>query len=208
MPILVEGVTELKRALRNYAPDLKKQMDNEIKTALKEVITDARAHVPAVAPGGLYNWQNTSSQATARVGFPKYDSTLIRKGLTYSLGRSKFNNKGFAGLYSLLNKSAIGAIVETAGRKNPQGRIQIKKGQSNPSRQFGTSNNPKAGRQFVNAMNGVGALTAYDSNDRERGRLLYAAYARNNGKALNATMAAINKANMLFNLRAKAKKAA
>ncbi len=41
MPVVAKGVVELRKALKQYAPDLRKQMDSEIRTALKEVVADA-----------------------------------------------------------------------------------------------------------------------------------------------------------------------
>ena len=150
----------------------------------------------------LYNWQDKES-IEVRGKFPKYNSGIIRAGLTYTLGTSKTNSRGFQALYSMMNKSPVGAIVETAGRVHPFGRQQKanrKYGQS--SKNIGQSNNPNAGRQFVLAMNGVGPLKQYDKFERGRGRLLYAAYAENQGKALDAVMKAINKAGTEFQKRA------
>lgn len=195
MPVVVTGVIELKKALRNYAPDLLKQLNSEVRVALKEVTDDAKAKVPGNAPGGLYNWQDDGREAKSRTtrdrGFPKYNSLLIRRGLTYSLGNSRVNSRGFSAAYSLLNKSAVGAIVETAGRKNPFGSKDSQ------------SNNPDAGRRFVGAMNGVGPLKQYDKYEKGRGRLLFAAYAENQGKALTAVMRAIEKATAEFNKRSR-----
>lgn len=213
MPVVVQGVPELKRALKKFAPDLRKQMDDEIRVALKEVVSDARKKVPGVVPGNMYNWQDDGSESISRTsryrGFPKYNSNVIRRGITYSLGRSRFNRAGFASLYSLLNKSAVGAIVETAGRVSPRGRTQ-KAGRAygESSKNIGQSNNPQAGAFFVGRMNGVGPLKQYDKFDRGRGRLLFAAYAENNGKALDATFRAIDKASRLLRMRATVRKAA
>ncbi len=191
MPVVVSGVIELKKALKQFSPDLLKEMNGEIREALSEVTKAARAKVPGSAPGGLYNWQDDGREAKSRTSrdraFPKYNALIIRRGLTYSVGTSKTNSRGFKALYSLLNKSASGAIVETAGRKNPFGSKDSK------------SNNPDAGRRFVGAMNGVGALKQYDKFERGRGRLLYAAYAENQGKALDAVFKAIDKAKTKFN---------
>jgi hypothetical protein len=57
-------------------------------------------------------------------------------------------------------------------------------------------------------MNDVGPLKQYDKFERGRGRLLYAAYAENNGKALDATFKAIDKASRLFKQRSTVRKAA
>lgn len=197
MPVLVRGVAELRKALAKYAPELKKEMDAEIRTALKEVRDAARAKVPGTVPGNLYNWAKAD---TDRAKFPRYDASIIKSGIVYSMAQSRANAAGFKSLYYLANKSPVGAIVETAGRVNPYGRPQIaarKYGQS--SKGFGKSNNPDAGRRFVGAMNGVGALKQYDSNQKHRGRLIYAAYDENQGKALDATMKAIANAERKFN---------
>lgn len=207
MPVVAKGVVELRKALKQYAPDLRKQMDSEIRTVLKGVVADAEAKVPSAPPGGLYNWADKGSEPKSITGyraFPKYDAGLIRNGMTYSMGRTKRNRYGFAGLYSLFNKDAAGMIIEFAGRVHPYGRTQKadrKFGQSH--KDIGRSNNPDAGRRFTLAMNEL-PLKKFDNNERNRGRLLYAAYADNQGRALNAIFKALNKAQEMFNARVSA----
>jgi hypothetical protein len=213
MPVVVEGVPELKKALKKFAPDLLKEMNSEIRLALKEVTKDAKAKVPSQAPGNLYNWNDKGYEPLSRIvgrrAFPLYNSGVIRRGLTYSIARKKANSKGFASLYALLNKSPVGAIVETAGSKSPFGRKQIaNRNFAESYKNIGNSNNPDAGRIFVGAMNGVGPLKRYDNKSPNRGRLLYAAYAENNGKALDATMKAIAKAANTLKTRTTVRKAA
>ena len=187
MPVVIEGVVGLKKALRQLAPDIKKEMDKEIREALKPIIKDARSKVPGTAPGGLINWNDPGYERKPRVpgkkqAFPSYDQTIIRRGLTYSVANSRMKNSGFVSLFTLFNKSRTGSIIETAGRV----------GSPNPR---AASNNPDAGRIFIGAMNGVGGLVDYAGRgQKSKGRLLYAAYARNQGKALNATLIAIEKA--------------
>jgi flagellar hook-basal body complex protein FliE len=196
VPIVVEGIVGLKKALRNYAPDLQKEFDKEVREAMKEVIAAARVKVPPSTR--LYNWNNTTerkSRTGREKAFPAYDQSLIRKGMTYSLGSQRRNKTGFVSMFTLFNKSAIGAIVETAGRANPGG--------SNRSK----SNNPDAGRNFNTTLsNEVGALKSYQGsgNRKTQGRLLFAAYAENQGKALDRIMKAIAKAEQEFNARIKA----
>lgn len=198
MPVVVEGIVGLRKALKNYAPDLQKQMDAEIRAAMKDVIKDARRRVPDNTR--LYNWQDTGIDRASRTGrdraFPAYNPTLIRRGLTYSLGKQRRNRTGFVSLFTLFNKSAIGAIVETAGRANPGGS------------QRSQSNNRQAGAMFNTTLsNQVGALRSYKGSDRKTtGRLLFAAYADNQGKALDAIMKAIDKATNQFNNRMSADK--
>ena len=186
MPVVIEGVVELKKALRQLAPDIKKEMDKNVREALKPIVRDARAHVPGTAPGGLINWNNPGYERKSRTGrkqaFPSYDQTIIRRGLTYSIGNSKIDNSGFVSLFTLLNKSRQGSIIEVAGRA----------GGRNPRSE---SNNPNAGAMFIGAMNGIGGLVDYSGRGKNStGRLLYAAYARNKGKAVNATLRSVEEA--------------
>ncbi|NDB68962.1 MAG: hypothetical protein EB015_13335 [Methylocystaceae bacterium] len=187
MPVVIEGVVGLRKALNKLAPDIKKELDKEVREALKPVIADARSKVPASAPGGLINWNNPGYERKSRTSrkraFPPYDGKAVRKGLTYSVTPSRMRGTGFVSLFTLLNRSATGAIIETAGRKNPGG---------NPASK---SNNPNAGKRFIGAMNGVGALKDYSGRGQmSTGRLLYAAYARNEGRALNAVLKAVQTA--------------
>jgi hypothetical protein len=212
MPVVLSGVDELKRALKKYAPDLRKEMDAKIKGELKSVIDEARSRVPGSVPGGLYGWQNKGSEGFSPIPgqnrpFPKYNPMIIRKGLVYRAGTSKTQPTGFAALFSLWNSSAAGSIIEVAGRRNSYGRKQVgNKGQGNKN-QVGRSNNPNAGARFVGAMNDIGALRPYESStaskERSTGRLLYATYADRQGKTLDAVMKAIELAQRKFNERAK-----
>lgn len=197
MPVVVEGIIAFRKALGELAPDIKKQMDKEIRDAIKPILKDAKSKVPSQAPGGLYNYNDPGYERKSRTGrkraFPSYDATAIRKGLTYTLGARRFSGKGYVSVFTLLNRSASGAIIETAGRANPGGSPRSE------------SNNRDAGRRFIGAMNGVGGLVDYAGRGKNTtGRLLYAAYARNQGKAIAATMKAIEKAKRDFASRVKA----
>lgn len=191
MPVVIEGVVGLRKALTKLAPDIKKELDKEVREALKPILADAKSKVPAQAPGGLYNYNypgyERKSRTSRKRGFPSYDPKAIRKGLTYSVATGRMRNAGFVSLFTLFNKSASGAIIETAGRANPGGDSKSQ------------SNNPDAGRRFIGAMNGIGALKDYSGRGQmSTGRLLYAAYYRNQGKAVNATLIAIEKAKQTF----------
>ena len=190
MPVEVKGLVETQKALKKLAPDLYDNMRQEIRVALRTVSNDAKQMVqPAVY--GLYNWQTTGAEVKSRTSrkeaFPKYDPKVIRKGLTYTLGRSKRNNAGFIAMYSLLNKSRAGSIIETAGRKNFNG---------DPRSQ---SNNPNAGAHFNRAIQGTyGGFGKVGKSRMDQGRLLFKAVENDQGKVYDAVFKAIAKAEHLF----------
>lgn len=199
MPVEVKGAVAFKKALARYAPELKKEFDKEVRAAIKPVIAAAKAKVAPAIFGGDNNWSKPIGT------FPRYDAAVIRRGLTYSLA-SKRSRSGFVSLATLFNKSPVGAIVETAGRVHPFGRptshqVTINK-RFRPKQvtvrtsKDSMSNNPDAGFMMIERLNEhIGHLKQYDNNRKSRGRLLYAAYDENQGKALNAIMDAVQKTN-------------
>lgn len=191
MPVEVKGIVEAQKALKQFAPDLYKEMNKEIRSAMRKVVDDARGMVqPNVYQ--LESWQDKGKPVVSRtgrkLGFPRYNEALIKKGLTYSLGRSRRNSAGFVNVYRLLNRSRIGAIIETAGRANFNG---------DPKSQ---SNNPNAGAHFNRAIQGTyGGFKSIGSRRVDRGRLLFAAFYKDQGQVTNATFKAINTAIAKFN---------
>lgn len=203
MPVTVSGLAETRKALRQLAPDIYKNMNKEIGAAMRVVVKDARGMVqPSV--NGLYNWQDkgtlVKSRSSRERAFPKYNSQVIKKGLTYSLGQSKKNKAGFVSLYRLLNKSAAGSIIETAGRLNFNGDRDSQ------------SNNPNAGAHFNRAIQSTyGGFATVGKGKYNNGRLMAKAIVKNEGKAQAAIFAALDKASKEFKARTsnvKASKAA
>ena len=191
MPVEVKGIVEAQKALKQFAPDLYKEMNKEIRSAMRKVVDDARGMVqPNVYQ--LESWQDKGKPVVSRtgrkLGFPRYNEALIKKGLTYSLGRSRRNSAGFVNVYRLLNRSRVGAIIETAGRANFNGDPKSE------------SNNPNAGAHFNRAIQGTyGGFKSIGSRRVDRGRLLFAAFYKDQGQVTNATFKAINTAIAKFN---------
>lgn len=175
MPVEVKGVVEARKILRKLSPDVLKQYNAEIATPLKDITKEARS----MTPNSFENLSNFSypgydrkSNVQGRRPFPSFVPTVVRRGLTYSLAKSRANRTGWVSLVSMLNKSAAGAIVETAGRKNAYGSAQSR------------SNNPNAGSQFIAAMNlDIGTLKQTGTTAKTQGRLMGAALVDNKGKA-------------------------
>ena len=202
MPAEVKGVIELRKALNKFAPDLAAELTKEITGSLKVIQKSARGFVPNAAPNGLYNWNENSSgrKITAKTSmfrtfntegrlrmFPLYDATTIKRGIVYRTGYGKPNSRGFRSLFRVRNKSAAGAIYETAGRKNPGGDPASK------------SNNPNAGARFVQQ----GLIYGRKRNGQDmRGRLIFRAWEKDEGKQTAAIFKAIETAQNKLNKRA------
>jgi hypothetical protein len=123
MPTEVKGATKLRKALREYEPDLAKSTTKELGNLLKPIAAKARGFMPAESP--LSGW---AERADGKGKFPTYNPSIAKKGITYKTSPSRPNNRGWRSLVSLLNKSAAGAIYETAGRKNPGGNFSPRLG--------------------------------------------------------------------------------
>jgi hypothetical protein len=168
MPVKLQGATALRKALAIVEPTLAKEVSKEIASFLKPVVRNARGFMPSneQAPSGWLKRPNAGGRWSARA----YDVQEARRGITFKSSPSKPNRSGFAALASIFNKSAAGAIYETAGRKS------------------GVTGNftPKLGGQLVG------------KGQKMTGRAIFRAFEDDRGKAQDGVVKAIFKARDKF----------
>ena len=221
MPASVKGGIELRKALRQFTPDLAKETQKELAVILKPITSKARGFIPSTAP--LSGWANSNQQGAW--GNRVWSSSAAKRGIGYKTTPSKPNRSGFRSLARIVNASAAGAIYETAGRKNPQGRPQaplvkvVAPSHSNfgktirsGSKGQSMSNNPNAGQQFIDAMNENGKIVnAYvrkegasgRASNKMKSRAIFRAWAEDQGKTQAAVIKAIEKSKVEFEKRVK-----
>lgn len=186
----LRGNSDLRKALRQFAPDLDKELKAELRKALSPVVRKARGYVEG---NPMSNWNASSSESAS---FPKYSAAIVTKGIGFSTGVTKRNKNGFSSMAKIYNRTAAGAIYEQAGVKNPQGQPWV--GPKGPAgSKYSHSNNPNAGQQFINN------LPPITSSLKGRGRLIYRAWNESKGVAEGAAMRAIDKATTTFMTRSK-----
>jgi len=168
MPVKLQGAVALRKALAIVEPTLAKETNKEIASFLKPVVIQARGYLPSneQAPSGWLKNSNIGGRWANRY----YDQGIARKGITFKSSPSKANRNGFQALASIFNKSAAGAIYETAGRKS------------------GVTGNftPRLGGQ----LKGVG--------QKMTGRAIFRAFEEDRGKAQDGVVKAIFKAKDKF----------
>jgi hypothetical protein len=195
MPTEVVGAVALRKALNQYAPDLAKELTKELGAVLKPIVRDARGYVPAESP--MSGWAPRSFYDGK---FPTYNASVIKSGIVYKTSPSQTNRAGFKNTIRIQNKSMIGAIYETAGRKNGQGQEWVGPQGGGASKGVSRSNNPYAGNQFIsNLGNLYGSMKGTDH--RMMGRLIFRAWAKTQGKANLAVIRSLEKTTKKFNDR-------
>jgi len=171
MPAKVVGAIALRKALRQFEPDLAKQTSKEIASFVKPIASKARGFLPsnAEAPSGWLKRDNAQGKWATRY----YDKSEASKGISYKTTPSKKNSRGFVALASVLNKSAAGTIYETAGRK------------------AGIIGNftPRLGGEIKGR------------SQKSSGRAIFRAFEEDGGKATAGVLRAIEKAGAKFNAR-------
>jgi hypothetical protein len=171
MPAKVVGAIALRKALRQFEPDLAKQTSKEIASFVKPIASKARGFLPSneQAPSGWLKRDNAQGKWATRY----YDKGEASKGISYKTSPSKKNSRGFVALASVLNKSAAGTIYETAGRK------------------AGIIGNftPKLGGEIKGR------------SQKSSGRAIFRAFEEDGGKATAGVLRAIEKAGAKFNAR-------
>jgi len=180
MPASVKGAVELRKALREFTPDLSKALTKEMAQAMRPVVKVARGYMPNDNQI-LSNWGitgnsiNSRSSAFSTATFPKYVASIVKANVGFKSSPSKPNSRGFRSLAQLFNKTRAGAIYEVAGKRNPDST-------------------------FVKNLDGKYASQIKGSGNR-RGRGLYRAYEEDNGKALSAVLKAIENSKNKLNQR-------
>ena len=169
MPTELKGANALRKALKQFSPDLDKETRDEMVGFLKPLVKKARGYMPANSslPSG---WVGTSEPGQ----FPKYDAGLVRRGVGYKLTPTKPNRQGWISTVSIHNKTAAGAIFETAGRKS--------------------GNSGKFTPRLQGTLSGSGKM---------QGRAMFKAYSQDEGKAKVGVIKALEKAAAKFNARGK-----
>ena len=167
MPTELKGATELRRAMKRFSPDLDKETRDEMVGFLKPLVKKARGFMPGNGdmPSGFVG-------SSADGGFPKYDAGTARRGVGYKLTPTKPNRQGWVQTVSIHNKTAGGAIYETAGRKSGMG------GRFTP--------------RLPGQLAGSGKMA---------GRAMFKAYKEDEGKAKAGVIKALEKAAAKFNER-------
>jgi hypothetical protein len=221
MPTELKGAKNLRKALRKFEPDLAKQTTKQIASWLKPLTNKARGYMPSNSDM-LSGWTSATSSADTvkyRV-FPKYDQTEAKRGVKYSTTPSRPNRSGFVSLARIVNTSAGGAIYETAGRKNPSGQPTFQRTKFTPAsyredgRGFNKSLNPNAGKQFIDRANSLGQLVnarprqqgqVGRSTRKMTGRVIFRAFAEDQGKVTAAVGKAISNSAIEFEAKTKVK---
>ena len=220
MPTEVKGAVELRKALKAFTPDLAKETQKEIAAVLKPIVTKARGFIPSTAP--LSGWAQSNNGTW---GNRVWSSSDAKRGIGYKTTPSKVNRSGFRSLARIVNASPSGSIYETAGRLNPQGRPQAPMSEvvaprhanfgkmtRSGSKDQSMSNNPNAGKQFIDAMNRTSPIVnAFQraegqsgrASRKMKGRAIFRAYAEDQGKANAAVIKAIENSKLEFKRRVK-----
>lgn len=166
MPTELKGANELRKALNKFSPDLDKETREEMIGFLKPLVKKARGFMPSNAdmPSGFVKHEVKTAK------FPMYDAAESRRGVGYKLTPTKPNREGWSSTVSIHNKTAAGAIFETAGRKSGiSGRFT-----------------PRLQGQLA----GSGKMA---------GRAMFKAYKQDEGKAKAGVIKALEKAAAKFN---------
>ena len=195
----LKGAKQLRGILRKFEPDLAKALTKEMTLALKPIVIKARGYVPSQSP--LSGWQ---PRAFSEARFPFFYSSIMKRGISYRTTPTKPNPKGFIYAAAIFNASRSGAIYETAGRLGLDGMQKAPKDTPRTNKNYSHSNNPKAGKQFIDALEGVSKITQGSTKftrpgsgrrgNYMKGRAIFRAWAEDNGKVNAAVMNAVQNA--------------
>lgn len=189
--VIIRGNADLRRAMRQFTPDLEKTLKSELKRALMPVTKMAKGFVPSQSP--MSGW---AARSFSEGHFPQWNTKTVVQGIGYSVSPGKMNKNGFSSMARIFNKSAVGAIYETSGRKNPEGQPWVGPYAGGSGKGVSRSSNKYAGRQFI------ANLSPLVSSLQGRGRLIYRAWRDSKNDPMGIAMRAVDNATNEFYKRA------
>jgi hypothetical protein len=169
----LKGALNLRKALKQFEPDLAKETTKQIGAFVKPVVKNARGFLPSneEAPSGWLKRPNAGGRWATRY----YDAAEARRGIGFKTTPNKPNRNGFRSLVTISSKNLGAIIYEWAGRTS------------------GVTGNfsPKLGGQLKGKNKGM------------TGRALFRAYTEDEGKARGNVIKAIEAAAAKLNARSK-----
>ena len=219
MPAEVVGVEDVLKGLSFFDDDMYNRIKTVLGPLMRDVESAAKSDVPSNGEM-LSGWSKPISSPDINYRpFPKYEAAMVKGGIGYKEGQNRKFKNGFQVENYVYNISAAGRIYETAGRKNPQGQPSVERkglvyrtGSNGPGdfqinyylppaakgKGYNNSANPKAGKQFIDNLNSTGQLVnarpkgmVGRPTTKETGRLIYRAWAEDNGRANAAVIKAL-----------------
>jgi len=119
----------------------------------------------------------------------------VRMGIKSKIDRQRVKGMWTSKTAFITQSDAAGAIYETAGRKNAGGQpCVVPKGPS--GNKYSHSRNPKAGQQFIDAIEADSGLTI---RGPKQGRIITRAFDENKAEIVPAVTSAIFRATEKFN---------
>lgn len=142
--VVVTGLDRTKRQMREFAPDLLKEMNFEIRrNILGPIIVSAKSMVPMSPP--LRRWNQSVANPGSRRSYSahgkrweygrlEWDAARVKRGIRVGVGTPRRRGDNFKGAYAILNRDPAGAVYELMGRgksrANMVGAVRTKHGSS------------------------------------------------------------------------------
>jgi len=191
--IRLENTKEDMKVIRSLAPDLKKELDKNIKAILRPILVEAQSYLPSTSDIRPSGWSKGGFKKFSGIGpmtpdqtrgFVAYDGTRAKQGLKNITPRIKKNISGFVGAYGIVQRDTAGAIFETAGRGSKASRSRTRASRSK---------NPNASRDFIQTIEKYyGVIPTAKGDGKDKGRALIRAFDNNRLRAFVAVRAAMS----------------
>jgi hypothetical protein len=191
--ISIQGLSNTVSAIERFAPDLKKELDKEVKGVLSKIVNEARGYIPFdIHPSGWARENKNAGlvgplqQGESRGLFVRFDAAKAKAGIKSLSPTSKSSASGFRNSYGVVQRDKAGAIFETAGRGSRASRARTRASRST---------NPTASQDFIQAVEKYyGVLPTSKGLGQDKGRALIRAVDNNKKPTQRAIFEAIKNA--------------
>lgn len=190
----LQGIDSTIAAIERFAPDLKRELDKEVKGVVSRIVQEARDYLPFdIHPSGwskemkFSNFIGPLQKGKSRTsGFSTYDVAKAKTGIKAVSPTTRRERTGFRNAYGVIQRDKAGAIFETAGRGSGASRARTR---------ASNSTNPIASEQFIKTVEKYyGVLPTARGEGNDKGRALIKATDNNRKNAQGRIFSAIKSA--------------
>jgi hypothetical protein len=115
--VTVKDYAKFKKELKAFSPELRREMDREIRSNLTPIATLAKSYVPETV---MRNWRRPSKPRSDNKWSTSiaWDASEVKKGITVRQGGKRARGNAVQSAWRITNRAGAGVVYELAGSQS------------------------------------------------------------------------------------------
>jgi hypothetical protein len=115
--VTVKDYAKFKKELKAFSPELRREMDREIRSNLTPIATLAKSYVPEYVMRGWVRAKKSRADNKWSTSIA-WDASEVKKGITVRQGGRRARGKATQSAWRITNRAGAGVVYELAGSQS------------------------------------------------------------------------------------------